>query len=204
MLVSVELVDDRGQSLLAREGVEADDQSLGGQVHRARPVEEGPPDGPHVAVQPVPRELHRQVANRAVHQRHHPPYHLQSPSLEPWPHRVGTVLVVPAWRRIHELVMYLHPIPLLVLLPLPEVPQHPHRLHLARRVQWVPAVLLWPWHYLPAYHRPYRLLRRLPLEHCRRLGQPDLLVLGPRVRPALQVHTELLGRQRLPQSHPVW
>src|SRR3954462_7625505 len=54
VLLCVELVDDGDQSLLAREGVEADDESLWGQVHRPWPVEEGPPDGPDVAVGEVP------------------------------------------------------------------------------------------------------------------------------------------------------
>src|SRR5207247_6444157 len=85
-------------------------------------------------------------------------------------------------------------------LPPTEQVQDIQRLGVTGREQRMPAIFLWPWHYLATNNRSYRLLVALILEGGQCFGQPDLFWRCAHVRARFLIGDEQSAGQRFPAA----
>src|SRR3954451_2814841 len=92
----VEPIYHRYQRLLSPKAVQLNYEGLRRLIQGPRPVEEHAPQGPYMAALEVSHQGAGQIRYRVVDQGHQPTDHLQRTPMEPWPLRVGALLVVAA------------------------------------------------------------------------------------------------------------
>src|SRR6266851_8364741 len=199
----IEIIDHRDQGLLAGEGIQVNDHCLRRAIQPSRAIEKLAPQGADMTTYKVSIQFLGNIRHGIVDQGHQPANHLQRPPLKTRAFAIAAVLVVAARRRIHELVMYLHPKTLLLVLALAEVFQAILQRCVRGGEQRMPAVLFWPRPHFSTYNGADRLLVRLALQGRPRLGQANLFRWGSIANTRFRHRHEQAARQLFPTLESV-